>query len=75
MNFNTFGLKKLIDTCYVNSHFATSQLSLFDILDTPTEEDNRKPYKIEITEVLDYNEDGAVDLADVEFLYRRKSSK
>lgn len=74
MNFNTFGLKKLIATCYATSPVANTQLSLFDILDTPETEDNRKPHKIEITEVLDYNEDGAVDLADVEFLLRSKKN-
>lgn len=74
MNFNTFGLKKLIATCYATSPVVNTQLSLFDILDTPETEDNRKPHKIEITEVLDYNEDGAVDLADVEFLLRSKKN-
>ena len=76
MNFNTFGLKKLIATCYATSPIVNTQLSLFDIIETPpTEtEDNKRPYKIEITEVLDYNEDGAVDLADVEFLLRSKKN-
>lgn len=75
MNFNTFGLKKLIATCYATSPIAYEQLSLFDIIDTPhTEGDNKKPYKIEITEVADYNNDGAVDLADVEFLLRNNKN-
>ena len=75
MNFNAFGLKKLIATCYVSSPVANTQLSLFDILDMPkTEEDNRKPHKIEITEVLDYNKDGAVDLADVEYLLKSEKN-
>lgn len=30
MNFNTFGLKKLIATCYVNSPVANTQVSFFD---------------------------------------------
>lgn len=75
MNFNTFGLKKLIATCYATSPVVNTQLSLFDIIDAqPTKEDNRKPYKIEITEVLDYNKDGAVDLADVEYLLRSEKN-
>ena len=75
MNFNIFGLKKLIATCYATSPVVNTQLSVFDILDAAsTEEDNRKPYKIEITEVLDYNKDGAVDLADVEYLLKSEKN-
>lgn len=75
MNFNTFGLKKLIATCYTTSPVANTQFPLFDIIDIPkTEEDTRKPHKIEITEVLDYNKDGAVDLADVEYLLKSEKN-
>ncbi len=73
MNFNTFGLKKLIATCYTTSPVANTQLSLFDILE-PKTEDNRLPHKIEITEVLDFNNDGAVDLVDVEYLLRSEKN-
>ena len=34
----------------------------------------RHPYKIEITEVIDSNGDGAVDLTDVEYLLRNKKN-
>lgn len=74
MNFNTLGLKKLIATCYATSTVANTQLSLFDILDTPERVEERKPYKIEITEVLDYNNDGAADLADVEYLLKNEKN-
>ncbi len=30
----------------------------------------KRPYKIEITEVIDANGDGAIDLADVEYLLK-----
>lgn len=70
MNFNTFGLKKLIATCYSSSPVANTQLSLFDIIEPHTEGDNKKPYKIEITEVKDLNQDGAIDLFDVEYLLK-----
>lgn len=70
MNFNTFGLKKLIATCYSSSPIANTQLSLFDIIEPHTEGDNKKPYKIEITEVKDLNGDGAIDLFDVEYLLK-----
>ena len=35
---------------------------------------NRHPYKIEITEVKDYNKDGATDLADVKILLQNKKN-
>jgi len=74
MNFNFLGLKKLIATCYVDSPIANTQLSLFD--DEPPENRTTKhPHKIEITEVTDANADGAVDLADVEYLLRNKKNK
>lgn len=77
MNFNYLGLKKLVATCYMGSPVVGQQfeqLSLFDIL--PSEENTPKkfPYKIEITEVVDINGDGAVDLTDVEYLLRNKNN-
>lgn len=38
------------------------------------EENLKKPYKIEITEVTDENQDGRVDLADVEYLLRNRKN-
>jgi len=73
MNFNFLGLKKLIATCYIGSPIANVQLSLFD--DEPIEDKTtRAPHRIEITEVEDYNKDGAVDLTDVEYLLRNKKN-
>lgn len=75
MNFKHLGLKKLICTCYRLSPVAWEQLSLFEngniVLKT---EGGREPYKIEITEVSDYNGDGAVDLSDVEYLLKNKKN-
>ena len=69
LNFNFWGLKKLIATCYAGSPIANTQLSLFD--HEPVEDKTtRAPHKIEIVEVEDYNGDTAVDLADVEYLLR-----
>lgn len=77
MNFNFLGLKKLVATCYTGSPVVGEQfeqLSIFDI--KPTEENTPKkfPYKIEITEVVDVNGDGAIDLTDVEYLLRNKKN-
>ncbi|MCM1577240.1 MAG: adenine-specific methyltransferase EcoRI family protein [Ruminococcus sp.] len=66
LNFNFFGLKKLIATSYAGSPIVYTQLSLFD----ETTETKKMPYKAEISEVKDLNGDGAVDLTDVELLLK-----
>lgn len=69
MNFNYLGLKKLMATSYIDSPVAGEQLSLFDVKCLSAKNSSAKhAYKIEISEVTDKNKDGAVDLADVEFL-------
>lgn len=66
LNFNSLGLKKLIATCYNGSPIAGDELPLlFEIDET---EPKKIAYKVEITEVQDYNNDGAVNLADVQYL-------
>lgn len=75
MNFNFLGLKKLITTCYDGSPLMGKQLSLNDIKNLNKKENNSKrPYKVEITEVTDENKDGATDLADVEYLLKNKKN-
>lgn len=69
-NFNHLGLKKLIATCYSGSPISGTQLSLFD----KDEGISKTPHKIIITEVQDENNDGAIDLADVEFLIKNKKN-
>lgn len=67
MNFNAFGLKKLIATCYDGSPVQGTELPLnFDgeVSDQP----KKIAYKVEITEVRDVNGDGRTDLADVQYL-------
>jgi len=73
MNFNHLGLKKLIATCYTGSPIANKQLSLFDF-ETEENKTTRNPHKIEITEIPDLNDDGVVDLADVELLLRSNNN-
>src|SRR5690606_2421824 len=67
-NFNYLGLKKLIATCYDGSPFVGTQLSLFDFMDNDSINDKKTAYKIEITEVEDFNNDGTIDLFDVDKL-------
>ncbi len=72
MNFNFLGLKKLIATCYDGSPVAGEQLTLLDVMSIDRKNESKHPYKIEITEVKDENADGAVDLADVEYLLKNR---
>jgi len=75
LNFNTLKLKKLICTCYAGSPIVYEQLSLLDVKPLKIIENNpNKPYKIEITEVPDMNNDGAIDLTDVEFLIKNSNN-
>ncbi len=82
MNFNTLGLKKLITTCYATSPVVGDEFSYYIQNDgqfsfLPCEDkiqSDRKPYKVEITEVTDENGDGRIDLADVEYLMKNKKN-
>ena len=66
LNFNLLGLKKLIATCYNGSPIAGDELPL--LFEIEENEPKKIAYKVEITEVADYNNDGAVNLADVQYL-------
>lgn len=68
-NFNLLGLKKLIATSYAGSPILGTQISLFDIQGIKAEKE-KEPIKIVINEVKDYNKDGAIDIADVEYLLK-----
>ena len=68
LNFNQLGLKKLICTCFDGSPVLGNEL-LLDFGDF-TDDPKKMAYKVEITEVKDLNGDGAVDLADVQYLLK-----
>lgn len=82
MNFNALGLKKLITTCYATSPVTGEEFQYYvdnggqlsfipDRNNSPVSAENeRKPYKVEITSVTDENGDGRIDLSDVEYLMR-----
>lgn len=86
MNFNALGLKKLITTCYAISPVTGKEFQYYmdnggqlsfvpSASSAPVQEENeRKPYKVEITEVTDENGDGRIDLSDVEYLMRNKKN-
>ena len=63
-NFNHLGLKKLITTCYADSHISYTQYSLFD--NEPREpKQKRKAYKVVLTHVGDVNGDGFLNMDDI----------
>lgn len=68
-NFNVLGLKKLIATSYAGSPVVGGQLSLFDVEGLKTAK-RKEPHKIEINEVKDLDDDGAINMADVEWLLK-----
>ena len=68
LNFNAFGLRKLVATCYDGSPVQGRELPLFG--ETEEQTPTRVPHKIVITEIPDVNNDGATDLTDVEWLLR-----
>lgn len=72
LNFNSLGLKKLIATCYNGSPVAGDELPLF--FEIEDNEPKKIAYKVEITEVQDYNGDGAVNLADVQYLIQNNKN-
>ena len=64
--FNKLGLKKLIATCYNGSPVSGNEL-LLDFGDT-VDDPKKIAYKVEITEVIDTDGDGAINLADIQYL-------
>jgi Adenine-specific methyltransferase EcoRI len=72
MNFNHLGLKKLITTSYAGSPITGERLSVLDVAGMPKDTPEKPAYRVEITEVRDANNDGAIDLADVEYLLRNE---
>ena len=68
LNFNALGLKKLIATCYNGSPVSGKELTIDFEESTPQPE--KVAYKVEITEVKDMNNDGAVNLLDIQYILR-----
>ena len=65
-NFNALGLKKLITTSYSGSPIVGGQLPLFEVEGSK----GKQPFKIEIKEVPDTDNDGAINLDDVKYLLK-----
>lgn len=71
MNFNTFGLKKLMSASYVGSPIIQTE---FNFDDSPNKIENfdakKDAVKVELTEFRDFNGDGREDLYDVQFFLK-----
>lgn len=65
-NFNALKLKKLITTSYSGSPIVGGQLPLFQVAGSK----GKQPFKIEIKEVPDTDNDGAINLDDVKYLLK-----
>lgn len=74
LNFNYLKLKRLICTCYDESPITGEQLSLFDLGYEIKSSKPKHAYKIVINSVDDLNEDGAIDIVDVETLVKTKEN-
>lgn len=72
LNFNQLGLRKLIATCYDGSPVSGNELPL--IFDATTNTPKKVAYKVEITEVTDANGDGAINLADIQYLMQNNKN-
>ncbi|MEG0131557.1 MAG: adenine-specific methyltransferase EcoRI family protein [Acinetobacter sp.] len=68
LNFNALKIKKLITTSYIKSPIAGNELPLFADLNGKNKNQEKQPIVVEINQVLDLNNDGATDLADVKLL-------
>jgi hypothetical protein len=68
MNFNTLEIKKLIATCYSPSPIAGTQLPLLPDIEEKAPKKGRynMAHKIEISEIFDYDNNGSINLDDVE---------
>ncbi|MCK6632115.1 MAG: adenine-specific methyltransferase EcoRI family protein [Fimbriimonadaceae bacterium] len=66
-NFNTLGLKKLVTTSYAGSPIVGGQLPLM-VMEGLKPHNKKEPYLVEINEVPDLNNDGAIGLDDVRHL-------
>lgn len=81
LNFRELGLKKLIATCFDGSPISSQEFIPGNLFgeDFKVEYSIKKPiqtlvskaYKIEITSVVDYNNDGAIDLEDAKILLNK----
>lgn len=72
INFNALKLKKLITTSYIKSPIVGGRLPPIEI--EGLKPSGKEPFKIEITKVPDIDNDGAINLTDVEYLLKHNKN-
>jgi hypothetical protein len=70
-NFNKLGLKKLISTSYDGSPIAGGQLTFGEYEEGNSAREKPRAIAVEISEVLDFNGDGATGIEDVELFLKQ----
>ncbi len=71
MNFNFLGLKKLIVTCYAGSPISGIEIPLPGFENFYTKPRQETAYKVEISELRDYDGDGAEGLDDIKYFLKK----
>lgn len=74
-NFNRLGLKKLVSTSYDGSPIAGQQLCFEDASTSLGSDKRSEALAIEIDEVIDLNNDGAIDIEDVRLFLEQNPHK
>ena len=73
--FNQLKLKKLIATCYAGSPIVQTEFDFWGTVNENPHFDKRtQAIKFEVTEVRDFNGDGATDLLDVQWLLQNNKN-
>lgn len=72
-NFKALGLKKLIATSFAKSPIAGGQLSMFE-MEGLKKGKKGQTFKIEISQVTDLDDDGAVGISDIEYLLKHDAN-
>ena len=71
MNFNAFGLKKLIATCYAGSPISGVEIPLPGFEEFYTKPRQEIAYKVEIAELRDYDGNGEEGVDDIKYFLKK----
>ncbi|MDM8112065.1 adenine-specific methyltransferase EcoRI family protein, partial [Phascolarctobacterium faecium] len=72
LNFNKLGLKKLIATSYASSPYVGQELSMFEDQGKEYKINNKKAYKVVVSEININNKDGGETLEDIKEIIRHR---
>lgn len=72
LNFNKLGLKKLISTSYASSPYVGQELSMFEDQGKEYKINNKKAYKVVVSEININNKDGGETLEDIKEIIRHR---